>query len=82
MHGDINPNTIIILDWPASSMSRQQACAADGDGTVHDDAARGDEDGARTDGALVDFDYPVSVAARRKLVNPDPAMPPPRRRYM
>ena len=54
LHGDINNNTIIILDHP--------------DDSFH--------------GALVDFDYPVSVAARRKLANPDPAMPPPRRRYM
>ncbi|TFK87266.1 hypothetical protein K466DRAFT_586512 [Polyporus arcularius HHB13444] len=56
LHGDINPNTILILDWPASE--------GDSDG-----AAQGK---ARTEGALVDFDVPYSLEGIRQLVHPWP----------
>ncbi|KAI0684682.1 hypothetical protein C8T65DRAFT_836365, partial [Cerioporus squamosus] len=53
LHGDINPNTILILDWP-----RPRRCPS-----PHGEGASEGE--GFTEGALVDFDVPYSAAAWR-----------------
>ncbi|KAI0752317.1 hypothetical protein C8Q80DRAFT_1266873 [Daedaleopsis nitida] len=67
VHGDINPNTIIILDWSAAD-GKDAARDGAGGGDAKDKGKGKNEDkGARTEGALVDFDIPYTREAIRKL---------------
>ena len=60
LHGDINPNTIILLDWPADDPQVKCAQTAQGPRKLV------------LDGALIDYDVPYSVEGLRHLVHPWP----------
>ena len=55
LHGDISPNTILILDWPPASP-----------GGARREEEEKEEGEGKTEGALVDLDVPYTDTAFRR----------------
>ncbi|EIW51917.1 uncharacterized protein TRAVEDRAFT_53912 [Trametes versicolor FP-101664 SS1] len=80
LHGDINPNSILIFDHPprpAPNSTHGSAEGSDKEGETKGDDAPWDSPYGPSAGAMVYWEPPISLATLRLVGNPDKPQPPP-----